>query len=130
MRAHLYLTAASITAALLLASTAAAVGQQPPAPQEQTQPQGVKEHLSNDANVQQSQEPQPGAQGIRSPKAETSGTTQASTLQEALKAFYRAPPDLLGSPQRRPNQWASNPDDPNEPTRSQNPSDLSSQDIK
>lgn len=91
---------------------------------------GQKENLAKDPNVQQSQEPQPNAQGIRSPNAETKGNTQSAELVEALTAVRRAPPDLQGTPVPRPNPMASEPDDPREPTRSQNPSDLSSQEVK
>ena len=89
-----------------------------------------KESLSNDAQVQQSQEPPPNPQGIRTPKATTSGDTQGSELQQALADVRRAPPDLQGNPVPRPNQWASEPDQPNEPTRSEDPSDLTSQEVK
>jgi len=91
---------------------------------------GQKENLAKDPAVQQSQEPQPNAQGIRSPSNETKGNTQAAELSEALAAVRRAPPDLQGTPVPRPNPLASEPDDPREPTRSQNPSDLSSQETK
>ena len=90
----------------------------------------TKESLSNDVQVQQSQEPPPNQQGVRSPKAETSGETQGAQLQQALADLRRAPPDLQGNPVPRPNQWASEPDMGHEPTRSENPSDLSSQETK
>ena len=117
MRAILPLSAAC----LLLASVAA------PASLAQD---GQKENLTKDPNVQQSQQPQPNAQGIRSPTAETSGATQSAELNEALAAVRRAPPDLQGTPVPRPNPLASEPDDPKEPTRSSNPSDLSSKEVK
>nr|WP_246500949.1 hypothetical protein [Azospirillum rugosum] len=91
---------------------------------------GTKESLANDPAVQQSQEPQPNAQGVRTPKATTSGETQSSELQQALAAVRAAPPDLQGNKMPRPNWLASEPDQPNEPSRSQNPSDLSSQEVK
>ncbi len=91
---------------------------------------GQKEMLAKDPNVQQSQEPQPNAQGIRSPNPETSTKTRQAELAEALAAVRRAPPDLQGNPVPRPNPLASEPDDPKEPTRSSNPSDLSSQEVK
>ncbi|MDQ2105604.1 hypothetical protein [Azospirillum isscasi] len=90
----------------------------------------TKESLSNDVQVQQSQEPPPNQQGVRAPKASTSGDTQGSELQQALADLRRAPPDLQGNPVPRPNQWASEPDMGHEPTRSENPSDLSSQEAK
>jgi hypothetical protein len=91
---------------------------------------GQKETLVKDSAVQQSQEPQPSAQGVRSPTHKTSGDTQAAELADALAAVRRAPPDLQGTPVPRPNPLASEPDDPQEPTRSQNPSDLTSQEAK
>lgn len=90
----------------------------------------TKQQLQNDPAVKQSQEPQPNAQGVRSPKASTAGDTQSAELQEALAAVRAAPPDLQGNPMPRPNWLASEPDMENEPTRSQNPSDLSSQEAK
>ena len=90
----------------------------------------TKESLAKDPNVQQNQQPEPNAQGIRSPTAGTKGNTQAAELQEALAAVRAAPPDLQGTPVPRPNWLASEPDMPNEPSRSQNPSDLSSQEVK
>ncbi|WP_353860107.1 hypothetical protein [Azospirillum formosense] len=89
-----------------------------------------KESLSNDIKVQQSQEPPPNQQGVRAPKPTTSGETQGAELQQALADVRRAPPDLQGNPVPRPNQWASEPDMGHEPTRSENPSDLSSQEAK
>ncbi|MCW2244249.1 hypothetical protein [Azospirillum canadense] len=90
----------------------------------------TKGALANDPAVKQSQEPEPNAQGVRTPKATTSGETQSSELQQALSAVRAAPPDLQGNKMPRPNWLASEPDQPNEPTRSQNPSDLSSQEVK
>lgn len=113
MRAILPLSAAC----LLLASVAAAQDAQ-------------KDTLAKDPAVRESQEPQPNPQGIRSPTHETKGNTQAAELVEALAAVRRAPPDLQGTPVPRPNPLASEPDDPREPTRSQNPSDLTSQETK
>jgi len=86
----------------------------------------AKPALTNDPNVQESQQPEPSAQGIRTPKP-AGGPTQSAELNEALAAFRRAPPDLQGNPMPRPNALASEPDQPDEPTRSPNPSDLSSQ---
>ncbi|HEY0836236.1 MAG TPA: hypothetical protein VGE72_20180 [Azospirillum sp.] len=117
MRAILPLT----LAALLLAVPALA-----PAFAQETQ----KEGLVTDPNVQQSQQPAPTQQGTRSPSEETSGATQAPDLQQALAAVRRAPPDLQGTPVPRPNPMASEPDDVAEPSRSANPSDLSSQEMK
>lgn len=90
----------------------------------------TKDALAQDPNVQRSQEPQPDPQGPRPPNASTSGDTQSAELQQALAAVRRAPPDLQGNPVPRPNWLASEPDQGNEPTRSQNPSDLSSQEAK
>ena len=118
MRATLPLSAAC----LLLASVAAA-------PLSLAQ-DATKENLAKDPQVQQSQEPQPNAQGIRSPTHETKGNTQAAELADALSAVRRAPPDLHGTPVPRPNPLASEPDDPKEPTRSGDPSDLSSKEVK
>lgn len=89
-----------------------------------------KDDLAKDPQVQQSQDPQPSAQGTRAPKPDSHPDTQSAELIEALAAVRRAPPDLQGNPVPRPNALASEPDDPNEPTRSQNPSDLSSQETK
>ncbi|WP_448192269.1 hypothetical protein [Azospirillum sp. sgz301742] len=91
---------------------------------------GQKENLSKDPNVQQSQQPHSDPQGTRSPSTATSGATQSAELNEALAAVRRAPPDLQGNPVPRPNPLASEPDAPNEPTRSNNPSDLSSKETK
>jgi len=91
---------------------------------------GQKENLAKDSNVQQSQEPPPNAQGVRSPTPATEGNTQGAELAEALSAVRRAPPDLQGNPVPRPNPMASEPNDPREPTRSQNPSDLTSKEVK
>lgn len=113
MRAILPLT----VAILLLAAPAFAQDQQ-------------KQNLTTDPNVQRSQQPEPTQQGTRTPSNETSGNTQAADLQQALAAVRRAPPDLQGNPVPRPNPLASEPDDPKEPSRSANPSDLSSQEVK
>lgn len=86
--------------------------------------------LARDRKVQESQDPMPTDQGNKSPNQSSSAATGSGELQQALAAVRRAPPDLNGTPVPRPNQWASEPDQPNEPTRSQNPSDLSSQEIK
>lgn len=86
--------------------------------------------LARDGKVQQSQDPQPSAQGTKPPNPSSSAATGSQELQQALADVRRAPPDLNGNPVPRPNQWASEPDQPNEPTRSQNPSDLTSQEVK
>lgn len=106
------------TAAVLLASAAFA----PATAQDATKPA-----LANDPNVQQSQQPDPNAQGVRTPKP-LDTANQMAELNEALAAVRRAPPNLEGTPVPRPNELASEPDQPNEPTRSPNPSDLSSRD--
>ncbi|WP_109106720.1 hypothetical protein [Azospirillum sp. TSO35-2] len=85
---------------------------------------------ANDPAVRGSQEPHPTPQGTRSPNDASSGDTQSAELQQALAAVRRAPPDLNGTPVPRPNALASEPDQPDEPTRSQNPSDLTSQEVK
>ncbi len=110
----------SIAAVLMVAATLSVAAAQ----------DATKGALANDPAVKQSQEPEPNAQGIRTPKATTSGETQSSELQQALAAVRAAPPDLQGNKTPRPNWLASEPDQPNEPTRSQNPSDLSSQEVK
>ncbi|MGA1855111.1 hypothetical protein VH569_03920 [Azospirillum sp. 11R-A] len=86
--------------------------------------------LARDGKVQQSQDPQPSAQGTKPPNPSSSAATGSQELQQALADVRRAPPDLNGNRVPRPNQWASEPDQPNEPTRSQNPSDLTSQEVK
>ncbi|MFP5517478.1 MAG: hypothetical protein ACLGJC_30905 [Alphaproteobacteria bacterium] len=106
------------------------------AQQQSTQPvdSGAKETtgdaLARDGNVQQSQDPLPSQQGNKPPNPTSSAATGSAELQQALAEVRRAPPDLNGTPVPRPNQWASEPDQPNEPTRSQNPSDLTSQEVK
>jgi len=110
----------------ILPLTLAALVWAAPALAQETQKQG----LTNDPNVQRSQQPEPTPQGTRTPGNETSAATQTSELQDALAAVRRAPPDLQGTPVPRPNPMASEPDDPKEPSRSANPSDLSSQEVK
>ncbi|WP_348771438.1 hypothetical protein [Azospirillum sp. SYSU D00513] len=117
MRAVLSLT----VAALLSISSAIS-----PAMSQETRGQ----ELAKDPNVQQNQPDGPNAQGVRSPSAGTAENTDAMDLQQALAAVRKAPPDLQGRPVPRPNSWASSPDNPQEPTRSGNPSDLSSQELK
>ncbi|MBP2233195.1 hypothetical protein J2847_006530 [Azospirillum agricola] len=90
----------------------------------------TKDALAQDPNILKSQEPQPDPHGTRPPNPATNADTQSAELQQALAAVRRAPPDLNGNPVPRPNWLASEPDQDNEPTRSQNPSDLSSQEIK
>lgn len=126
----------SLLAGLPLAATAQQPAQHEPAqpqPTQQIDP-GSKESagdaLARDGNVQQSQDPLPSAQGNKPPNPTSSAATGSGELQQALADVRRAPPDLNGTPVPRPNQWASEPDQPNEPTRSQNPSDLTSQEVK
>lgn len=88
-----------------------------------------KEELAKDPEVQKSQDPQPTAQGTRAPNNQNT-PTQSTELWQALSAVRRAPPDLNGNPVPRPNQWASEPDAPNEPTRSADQSDLARRDNK
>ena len=105
-------------------------GQAGAAPVESGSKESAGDALARDAGVQKSQDPHPTPQGTRPPDASSSAATGSSELQQALAAVRRAPPDLNGTPVPRPNQWASEPDQPNEPTRSQNPSDLTSQEVK
>ena len=105
-------------------------GQAGAAPVESGSKESAGDALARDAGVQKSQDPHPTPQGTRPPDASSSPATGSSELQQALAAVRRAPPDLNGTPVPRPNQWASEPDQPNEPTRSQNPSDLTSQEVK
>lgn len=125
----------------LLGAAAQQADQQQPAQQSQSGKDGAApvdsgskesagDALARDAGVQKSQDPHPTPQGTRPPNASSSAATGSSELQQALAAVRRAPPDLNGTPVPRPNQWASEPDQPNEPTRSQNPSDLTSREVK
>jgi hypothetical protein len=126
----------SLLAGLPLAATAQQPAQHEPAQQQSAQPveSGSKETtgdaLARDGNVQQSQDPLPSQQGNKPPNPTSSAATGSGELRQALAEVRRAPPDLNGTPVPRPNQWASEPDQPNEPTRSQNPSDLTSQEVK
>jgi len=105
--------------------------QQPAAaPVESGSKESAGDALARDGKVQESQDPHPTAQGTRAPNPSSSAATGSQELQQALADVRRAPPDLNGNPVPRPNQWASEPDQPNEPTRSQNPSDLTSQEVK
>ncbi|WP_042694640.1 hypothetical protein [Azospirillum sp. B506] len=105
-------------------------GQPEAAPVDSGSKESVGDGLARDGKVQQSQDPHPTAQGTRSPDSSSSAATGSQELQQALADVRRAPPDLNGTPVPRPNQWASEPDQPNEPTRSRNPSDLTSQEVK
>ncbi|WP_207479689.1 hypothetical protein [Arenibaculum pallidiluteum] len=91
---------------------------------------GQAEAVQQSPAVRDSQQPEPNAQGVRSPKASTNGNTAGQDLQSALADFYEAPPDVQGNRIPRPNEVGSNPDMRNEPTRSENPSDLSSREVK
>lgn len=86
---------------------------------------GTGDALARDPNVVNSQQPESGPQGNRSPSDETDGETSTSPLQDALARLRSAPPDLQGNPMARPNQYASEPGQGRERTRSQDPSDLS-----
>lgn len=86
-----------------------------------------KEELATDPAVQQAQPPEPSQQGTRTPDPQNT-ETESMPLDEALAAVRRAPPDLQGNPVPRPNQWASEPDDPRELSRSADPSDLTTED--
>lgn len=105
-------------------------GQDGAAPVDSGSKESAGDALARDAGVQKSQDPHPTPQGTRPPNASSSAATGSSDLQQALAAVRSAPPDLNGNPVPRPNQWASEPDQPSEPTRSQNPSDLTSQEVK
>lgn len=125
----------------LLGAAAQQADQQQPPPQSQSGQSGAApvesgskestgDALARDGKVQESQDPHPTAQGTKSPNPTSSAATGSQELQQALADVRRAPPDLNGNPVPRPNQWASEPDQQNEPTRSQNPSDLTSQEVK
>lgn len=103
--------------ALLLAGPA--IAQEPAGT---TEPAGTKERLTNDPAVRDSQLPNPTMQGNRPPEANNAETEKPS-LTEALKAYYRAPPDLQGNPVPRPNEVASNPMEWQQ-TGNQEPQDL------
>ncbi|GLR79082.1 hypothetical protein HUE56_04600 (plasmid) [Azospirillum oryzae] len=105
-------------------------GQAGAAPVESGSKESTGDALARDGKVQESQDPHPTAQGTKSPNPTSSAATGSQELQQALADVRRAPPDLNGNPVPRPNQWASEPDQQNEPTRSQNPSDLTSQEVK
>ncbi|MBP2297414.1 hypothetical protein [Azospirillum picis] len=124
------ITAALILSGLLAGLPAFGAGAQQPAPSADTAPASAGDALARDPKVQESQDPHPSAQGTRPPNPSSSADTGGSDLQQALADVRRAPPDLNGTPVPRPNPLASEPDQPNEPTRSQNPSDLSSQEVK
>lgn len=86
-----------------------------------------KDDLANEPNVQQNLPPNPTPQGTRAPDAQNT-ETESMSLDDALAAVRRAPPNLQGAPVPRPNQLASEPGDPREPSRSPNPSDLTTED--
>jgi hypothetical protein len=86
-----------------------------------------KEELTNEPSVQQALPPDPSPQGTRAPDAQST-ETESISLDQALAAVRRAPPDLQGNPVPRPNQLASEPDDVRESSRSENPSDLTTED--
>ena len=83
MRATIPATAAAVT---LMFLSIAAVAQQPAA---------TKENLQNDPKVQQSQDPQPKAEGTRSPKTMPSDEGQVS---RALDEAKQKPVDINGNP--------------------------------
>lgn len=82
-----------------------------------------------DPGIKAAQQPDPNEQGVRSPDPDTDAENQTPRLADALDAVRRAPPGLDGTPIPRPNPWASEPDDPHEPTRSANPSEQVSQEV-
>lgn len=77
--------------------------------------------------VRESLPPESAPQGTRAPEPQRTETESVS-LDQALAEVRRAPPDLQGKPVPRPNQWASEPDDPVERSRSADPSDLTRKD--
>ncbi len=109
--------------ALLLAGPAALAQQQPPPKQQESG--GVKEGSGA------SEAPTTGLTptGERSPTAALQSASPGA-LYGALAEVRKAPPDLAGNPVPRPNPLASEPDDPNEPTRNPNPSDQTSKEVR
>lgn len=85
----------------------------------------TKDSLAKDPDVVESQQPEPAPQGPRSPSDETSDETSHHPLRDGLAKLRAAPPDLQGNPVPRPNQYASEPNQGGERTRSQDPSALS-----
>ncbi|MBP2295046.1 hypothetical protein [Azospirillum rugosum] len=102
-----------------------ALAQTAPSPSGQDKAQRV----TNSPDVRASQLPNPTPQGTRPPDP-IGAPVKMSELWNALQGVWRAPPDLQGEPVPRPNEWASNPDNPAEPTRSENPSDLTSHEVR
>jgi hypothetical protein len=80
-------------------------------------------------DIEASQQPEPTPQGTRSPEP-AAEETDIPSLWDALAAVYRAPPDLDGSPISRPNPLGSNPEPAQEPSRSPDPSDSTSNEVK
>lgn len=74
-----------IMAVLLLGATTVAAQETP------------AQKLENDPGVVQSQQPEPTAQGVRSPEAMPS-PTQSTALWQALEDVWRNPTDLQGNP--------------------------------
>jgi hypothetical protein len=90
------------TLATLLLLTASALAQQPAAPQPVPPPaapaqEPTTQTLKNDAAVQQSQDPQPTAQGTRAPN-ETNTDTRSQELSRLLWQTWNEPVDLQGHP--------------------------------
>ena len=79
--------------------------------------------------IEATQQPEPTQQGTR-PVHPLADNPDAADLQTALTTLYRAPPALDGTPMPRPNEFASNPEDPHEQSRSADPNDLTSQEVK
>ena len=117
---------AVLGAALISAFAMAPVSAQTPPP---SSGQDKAQELKSNPEVRASQLPDPTPQGTRPPDP-IGAPADRSELWNALQAVWRAPPDLQGIPVPRPNQWASNPENPLEPTRSENPSALSSHEIR
>lgn len=93
------------------------------APTGQAEAKGLR---SNE--VERTQLGQPTQQGPRSPELQQ---TQASdNLFAALAAVRNAPPTLDGTPMPRPNPLGSEPEMIEDPSRSPNPSDQTSREIK
>lgn len=113
--------------ALLLAGPAALAQQQPAPTQPPAQSRSGGASEGSGASVAPTTGLTPS--GERSPSAAL-GSGSPGALYGALAAVRQAPPDLAGNPVPRPNPLASEPDDPNEPTRNADPSDQTSREVK
>lgn len=81
-----------------------------------------------DQDIQATQLGQPTQQGTRPPEVQRTEATDA--LFMALAAVRNAPPDLNGTPVPRPNPYGSEPEVDADPSRSPNPSEQTSREIK